>query len=152
MKTKIIDGLISILSLLIFIVSYFYKTDTQKLIICSISVILFFIFIYKFLKKDRDEEFKIVPSVGYRLDYGYYSASMINDGEDNAVKLQNSDILIFEGTPNNLEHEEMIKLLINEYREQGKPLTIILGGMSVRLATYLSVVFNKNAKNCFNKL
>lgn len=60
MKTKIIDGLISILSLLIFIVSYFYKTDTQKLIICSISVILFFIFIYKFLKKDRYEKFKIV--------------------------------------------------------------------------------------------
>lgn len=94
------------------------------------------------VQSSPDEEFKIVPSVGYRLDYGYYSASMINDGEDNAVKLQNSDILIFEGTPNNLEHEEMIKLLINEYREQGKPLTIILGGMSVRLATYLSVVLH----------
>ena len=48
------------------------------------------------VQSSPDEEFKIVPSVGYRLDYGYYSASMINDGEDNAVKLQNSDILIFE--------------------------------------------------------
>lgn len=59
MKTKIIDGLIAILSLMIFIVSYFYKIDFQKLIICFISAILFFIFIYEFLKKDIDEGYKI---------------------------------------------------------------------------------------------
>ena len=79
MKTKIIDGLISILSLLIFIVSYFYKTDTQKLIICSISVILFFIFIYKFLKKDRYEKFKIVEESYNPLKNQIMELALLNE-------------------------------------------------------------------------
>lgn len=79
MKTKIIDGLISILSLLIFIISYSYKTDTQKLIICSISAILFFIFIYNFFRKDENEDFKIKENLYDPLKNQIMELALLNE-------------------------------------------------------------------------
>ncbi|PZM82137.1 hypothetical protein DLH72_04515 [Candidatus Gracilibacteria bacterium] len=93
-----------------------------------------------------DDQYHIQKNAGYRLDYGYFSSVFANTDEA-SYEAENCRILLFNGIPNNLEHEELIKAIIVNHNEAGIPLTIIVGGFSARMSNYIHKLFHFASQN-----
>lgn len=98
-----------------------------------------------------DDKYSIQTNSGYRLDYGFFSSVFTNSDDNNAFEAENTKILLFNGTPNNLEHEEMIKELINKHNQEGIAITFIVGDLSTRMSGYLHKVFHFAKQNVSRK-
>lgn len=103
--------------------------------------------------KSPTSEFFIEANDGYRFDSGYVNPMFINDASDNSVKLNNADVLMFEGLPNNSDHELLIKTMVQQYRMNGKDLLIIASDFSGRIKKFFEsfiTAANIQNRNCIN--
>lgn len=95
-------------------------------------------------------------SNGRCLDYGYIDPMFMNDKTDNTYKAEKCKVLIFNGVPNNKEHEEVINLIIKDFIVNNRSLTIICKDLSHRvkslLQRFMTALNNQGTKNVLNIL
>ena len=79
MKLKLVNLLISICSLGIFITCYINEIGIRRILLCSLSIIMFLFFMVCYIKKDDDSNVLFLEKENWELNKQITELALLND-------------------------------------------------------------------------